>query len=362
MEMAAPEYWKGASNHRWTSERAWAWYRAKPWLVGANFVPSSAINQLEMWQAETFNPAQIERELGWLAAIGMNSMRVFLHDLLWQQDAPGFLARLEQYLDISHRHKIGTMFVLFDSVWHPFPHVGRQPEPQPGVHNSGWVQGPGVAVLRNPGEWNRLEDYVSGVMARFRDDERIDLWDIWNEPDNANVFSYGPRDITANKGEVVLPLLSRAFTWARKINPTQPLTSGIWRLDQFDPEAKKDALPEFQLQASDVISFHIYEPLPKVREIVGELKKHERPVLCSEYMARAPGNTFQNILPFFKAENVAAYNWGAVAGRSQTNYPWDSWQNPYPGEPPLWQHDIFRPDGSPYDPSETKLIQSLCRA
>jgi hypothetical protein len=351
-----------ASNLRWSSERAHAWYRTKPWLVGANFLPSGACNQLEMWQEKTFDPEQIDRELGWLAKLGMNTARVFLHDLLWEQDAPGFLSRLEKYLEISHRHQIGTMFVLFDSVWHPFPRPGPQREPEPGVHNSGWVQSPGVAVLRDEKQWSRLEDYVCGILSRFRDDERVHLWDIWNEPDNANVFSYGPRDISTNKGDIVLPLLSHAFTWARGVSPSQPLTSGIWRMDQFDGVTKKDESPKFQLAASDVISFHIYEPLAKTREVVEELKKLERPILCTEYMARQLGNTFQEILPYFKAENIAAYHWGAVAGRSQTNYPWDSWQKPYLAEPPQWQHDLLRTDGSAYDPAETELIRSLTHA
>jgi hypothetical protein len=351
-----------AAQGRWSAEQAWAWDKAKGWRVGCNFVPSSAINQLEMWQAETFNPAQIDRELGWLAHLGMNSARVFLHDLLWLQDPKGFLSRLEQYLEISHRHKIGTMFVFFDSVWHPFPRLGRQPDPEPGVHNSGWVQSPGVAVLRNEKEWSRLEDYVSAILSHFRNDERIDLWDIWNEPDNPNILSYGPRDLEpAKKGDVVLPLLTKAFAWARRINPSQPLTSGIWRMDQFKPDTKKDDLPQFQLLASDVISFHIYETLASTRAIVEELKKLGRPILCTEYLARAPGNTFQQILPYFHEQKVAAYNWGAVSGKSQTIYPWDSWQGPYATEP-LWQHDIFRPDGTPYDPAETALIQSLLRS
>ncbi len=351
-----------ASSQRWTPERARNWYQAKPWLVGANFIPSGAGNQLEMWQAKTFNPEQIDRELGWLANLGMNTARVFLHDLLWEEDSPGFLSRLEHYLEIAYRHKIGTTLVLFDSVWHPFPRLGPQPEPEPGVHNSSWVQSPGIAVLRDEKLWGRLEDYVSGIISHFRDDERVHLWDIWNEPDNANLFSYGPRDISTNKGDVALPLLSQAFTWARRISPSQPLTSGVWRMDQFDKETKKDDLPKFQLAASDVISFHIYEPLTKTREIVEELKKLQRPLLCTEYLARQMGNTFQAILPYFKAENIAAYNWGAVAGRSQTNYPWDSWQKPYPSQPPLWQHDLLRPDGSDYDPEETALIKSLSHA
>jgi hypothetical protein len=345
---------------RWSPERAWTWYRSKPWLLGCNFIPSSAVNQLEMWQADTFDPDQINRELGWLASLGMNSARVFLHDLLWVQDAAGFESRLEEYLDISHRHKIGTMFVFFDSVWHPFPRLGKQPDPEPGVHNSGWVQSPGVAALRNPKDWGRLEDYVCAILQRFSRDERIDLWDIWNEPDNMNLFSYGPRDIQ-KKGQVVLPLLSKAFAWARHSNPTQPITSAIWRMDQFDKGTSKDDLPQFQLQASDIISFHIYEPLEKTRGIVGELQKLSRPLVCSEYLARGPGNTFQQILPYFKSQGIGAYNWGAVAGKTQTNYPWDSWQNPYQTEPSLWQHDIFRRDGSPYDREETDLIKSLSR-
>jgi hypothetical protein len=348
------------SLHRWTPERAWAWYNAKSWLLGCNFVPSSAINQLEMWQSDTFNPGQIDHELALLANLGMTSMRVFLHDLLWVQNQKGFLSRIEQYLEISHRLKIGTMFVFFDSVWHPFPRLGKQPEPEPGVHNSGWVQSPGVAVLRNEKEWDRLEDYVSAVIEHFKNDERIDLWDIWNEPENTNFFSYAPRDIEqAKKSAVVLPLLTKAFSWARRVNPSQPLTSGVWRMDQFKEGVTPDAMSQFQLDASDIISFHGYESLANTQPVVQKLQKLGRPLLCSEYLARGPGNTFQQILPYFHQEKIGAYNWGGVSGKSQTIFPWDSWQNPYTPEPPLWQHDIFRPDGSAYDPTETALIQSL---
>src|SRR5512133_1841758 len=128
----------------WPVEQAWEWYRQQPWLVGCNFIPSTAINQLEMWQADSFDMKTIDRELGWAAAIGFNSMRVFLHDLVWQADAEGFKQRIKQYLAVAERHGILTMFVFFDDCWNTDPHLGRQPEPIPGVHNSGWVQSPGV--------------------------------------------------------------------------------------------------------------------------------------------------------------------------------------------------------------------------
>ena len=361
--MNATQLIEKASKERWDVKRAWAWYDSLDWLVGCNFIPSSAINQLEMWQAETFNPQEIDRELGWLADLCMNSMRVFLHDLLWVQDAKGFLARAEQFLDIAHKHKIGIMFVFFDSVWNPFPYLGKQRDPEPGVHNSFWVQSPGRPVLENKKEWSRLEDYLRGFVGHFRNDTRVQIWDIWNEPDNDNDNTYGPRDLKYDeKIKLVFPLMAKAFEWVRAAQPSQPLTTGVWlgRGRDWKDDEKLPLLHKFQLHASDVISFHRYDTLEVTKETVELLKEdHDRPRLCTEYLARRAGSTFQAILPYFRQEKVAAYNWGAVSGKTQTIYHWDSWQNPYRAEPVPWHHDIFRTDGSPYDPQETDLIQSL---
>src|SRR3954454_1767268 len=129
-----------AATRQWSVEQAEEWYEKQPWLVGCNFGPSTAINQLEMWQADTFDLKTIDRELGLAEGLGFTSIRVFLHHLLWEQDQEGFQKRMERFLDIADRHKIGVMFVLFDSVWDPHPKLGKQREPQPGLHNSGWVQ------------------------------------------------------------------------------------------------------------------------------------------------------------------------------------------------------------------------------
>ncbi|MFA4944991.1 MAG: 1,4-beta-xylanase [Lentisphaeria bacterium] len=345
-----------AKSDRWSAERANAWYDAQPWLLGCNFIPSCAINQLEMWQPETFAPAVLDRELGWAAELGMNSVRVFLHDLLWTQDAPGFLDRLDQFLAIADKHGIGAMLVFFDSCWHPFPRLGRQPEPEPGVHNSGWVQSPGLAVIRDPARFAALEPYITGVVSRFRADRRVQVWDLWNEPENPNANSYAPRDLGERKAAVVRPLLEHVFAWARAARPTQPLTSCVWNGDFSMPLSP---LATMQTQLSDVISYHSYDALPALRIRTEQLRQFNRPLLCTEYLSRPTGSTFHAVLPYLKAERIAAYNWGLVAGKTQTNFPWDSWQNPSPPEPPLWFHDIFRADGTPYLPVEIQFLKSL---
>lgn len=343
---------------RWTVERAQAWERETGWLVGANYAPASAINQLEMWQAETWDPRRIDQELGWARGLGMNTMRVFLHDLPYRQDPRGFLRRVDEFLVIADRHGIRPMLVLFDAVWDPFPRAGQQRQPVPGLHNSGWVQSPGAEILRDSTRYEAmLKPYVQGVIGRFANDRRVIAWDLFNEPDNGNGGSYGAFE-PDNKGELAFALLRRAFAWAREVNPTQPLTAAPWKGDWADP-SQTAPITTFMLQNSDVISFHSYDPLVPLQRLVASLQRYGRPVLCTEYMARPRGSTFLSILPYFKEQGVDAYNWGFVSGKSQTIYPWDSWENAYPAEPPVWFHDIFRTDGTPYRQEEVELIRSL---
>ncbi|HEX2090925.1 MAG TPA: hypothetical protein VHG28_00930, partial [Longimicrobiaceae bacterium] len=296
------------SSGRWSQERAAAWAREAGWLVGANFAPSTAINQLEMWQAETWDPRTIDRELGWAEGLGMNTMRVFLHDVAYERDPRGFLERVDEFLRIAERHRIRPMFVLFDAVWDPFPRPGRQRQPTPGLHNSGWVQSPSLEVLRDTARHAELEGYVKGVIGRFRDDRRVLAWDLYNEPDNRNPGSYGAFE-PVNKGELALALLRRTFAWARSVSPTQPLTAGPWKGDWVD-SSQTLPITTFMLENSDVITFHSYDPLPGVQRAVAALKQHAggRPVICTEYMARPRGSTFQSILPFFRHQEVGAYN------------------------------------------------------
>jgi hypothetical protein len=343
---------------RWSEADANAWYARQPWLVGANFVPSTAINELEMWQADTFDAPTIDRELGWAEGIGMNTMRVFLHNLLWEQDPAGFKKRMDTFLAIAAKHHIKPVFVLFDSCWDPNPKLGPQHPPIPGVHNSGWVQAPGNDILRDPTQYPRLEKYVKGVVGAFANDDRVLAWDLWNEPDNGNDSSYGKKE-GQTKEQLVRALLPQVFAWARSEHPRQPLTSGIWQGDWSSLE-KMSAMSQVQIEQSDVISFHNYGWPEDFEAHVKMLEQFHRPLICTEYMARGAGSTFDTVLPIAKAHHVAAINWGLVVGKSQTNLPWDSWQRPYVNiKPTVWFHDVFYADGRPYRQHEADLIRQL---
>ena len=344
---------------RWSEAMASAWYAKQPWLVGSNFIPASAINELEMWQAASFDPQEIDKELGWAENLGMNTMRVFLHDLLWQQDAPGFKQRIDAFLSIASRHHIKPIFVLFDSCWDPVPKLGPQHPPIPGIHNSGWVQSPGSAALQDATQYPRLKTYVQGVVGAFASDDRILAWDLWNEPNDPSDGPYGRLE-PKNKRELEQLLLPQVFEWARSASPTQPLTSGLWEGDDWSSPEKASKLERIQLEQSDVISFHNYSWPEDFEKHVQWLEQYHRPIICTEFMARSVGSTFDTILPVAKKHHVAAINWGLVAGKTQTYFPWDSWERPYIQQPPaVWFHEVFYTDGRPYREQEAKIIRDL---
>src|SRR3984957_11796614 len=349
-----------AADEPWSSARASVWYSQQPWLAGSNYITSTAINELEMWQADTFDLPTIDRELGWAQGLGMNTMRVFLHNLLWQQDSQGFLHRMDEFLEVADKHHIRIMFVLLDSVWDPRPQLGKQRAAKPHVHNSGWVQAPGADLLKDESRWNgELKPYIVGVLTHFRDDKRVLIWDLMNEPDNDN-SSYTSTELP-DKSVRALKLLREEWKWARGVNPSQPLTSGVWK-GKWTSDLTLSEMEDFQLKNSDVITFHSYDRPAVTQARIDSLRRYQRPVICTEYMARPLGSTFASILPLLKKEKVGAYNWGFVNGKSQTIYPWDSWEKSYNAEPAVWFHDIFRQDGAPYDQKEVELIRHLSGA
>jgi len=347
-----------AQAQRWTEQKANSWYEQQPWLVGSNYLPADAINELEMWQEQTFDLPQIEKELGWAEGLGMNTMRVFLHDLPWQQDSAGFRKRIDAFLSAAAQHHIRPIFVLFDSVWDPHPKLGPQRPPIPGVHNSGWVQSPGADALMDSSQYPRLRAYVQGVVGAFANDPRILAWDVWNEPSNTNGKPWSLQE-PKNKRELVLALLPQVFEWARSARPIQPLTSGVWDGDWSSLE-KLSPISRVQIEQSDVISFHHYGWPEEFEQRIKWLDVYHRPLICTEYMARSVGSTFDTILPIAKQHHVAAINWGFVQGKSQTYYPWDSWERPYVlAEPPIWFHDVLHPDGRPYRQREAQILRQL---
>ncbi len=353
-----------SSNETWSEEKANAWYAEQPWLVGANFSPSNAINQLEMWQSDTWSPELIDKELGWAAELGMNTMRVYLHDIPYWTDKEGFKSKIDEFLAICQKHGIRPMIVIFDSVWYPYPESGKQPEPRKGIHNSGWVQSPGADFLKDESKWPQLKEYVVDLVSSFKDDKRILAWDIVNEPDNDNASSYGvngTQEELPNKKEIGVKLVKAAFGWAREANPSQPITSAPWYGDWSSNDNMND-MNSWLFTHSDIITFHNYDTPEDFQQRVEFLKQFNKPMICTEYMARPKESTFQNILPIAKENKVGVINWGFVAGKSNTIYPWDSWQQAYDDEPPVWFHDIFREDGTPYRPEEVALIKEMTGA
>lgn len=356
LSLAGPAY----ARDQWSKAEANSWYAKQPWLVGSNYTPANAINQLEMWQPETFDPATIDKELGWAEGIGMNTMRVFLHNQLWEDDAAGLKRRIDQFLTIAARHKIRPLFVLFDSCWNPDPKSGPQHPPIPGVHNSGWVQAPGNARLKDASQYGKLEGYVKDVIGSFANDPRVLGWDLWNEPNNVGGGNYMS---SKEKDRYVAALLPRVFAWARSVDPTQPITSAVWKGDHWDDLNKVDAIERTQLTESDVISFHDYSWPETFERRAKQMVAYGRPVFCTEFMARGNGSTFDGSLPIGKKYNIAMYNWGFVDGKTQTRLPWDSWKKPYTqDEPPIWFHEVLRADGTPYRKAETDLIRRLAAA
>ncbi len=337
---------------RWSETEAKAWYAQQPWVMGCNFTPSTTINQLEMWQAATFDINAIRAELALAADAGMNAVRIYLHDLLWAEDSQGFLNRIDKVLAVAEGYGIRVMLVLFDSCWHPDPELGPQPTPKPGVHHSGWVPSPDIPALRDPAQRPRLEAYIKGVVNRFRNDRRVLAWDIWNEPENGPEVSLCDAGELGAKADLVLPLLVDAFGWARSMRPVQPLTSAIWLSDWSSPDLLTP-LQQAQTGLSDVISFHTCGTAGDFAQRIAWLSVFGRPMWCTAFMARPAGSTFEAILAVAKQKHVGAFCWGLLHGKTQAHLPWAAWDDPHlAGLKDKWFHDIFDVGGVLFDDTE----------
>lgn len=318
-----------AADARWSAERAWQWYRKVGAISGCNYLPRTATNTTEMWQKETFDPKTIGQELAWAKSVGMNSLRVFVQYLVWEDDPNGLKQRMDEFLRIADSHGIKTMWVLFDDCAFGYPakhepYLGPQGDPKPGEYAPFWTPSPGVKrVADRKKAWPKLREYVMDLVGTYRDDKRVLAWDIYNEAQGKN-----------------RPLIESAFGWARRASPSQPLIT-CWHAHDL----------------ADVISFHCYGSPAKMKDMIAKHKTHGRPVLCTEWLLRRNGNTVADILPVLEKEDVGWFIWGLVTGRTQTCMHWSS----KPGDPipDNWQHDIFHADGKPYRPEEIKLFRKV---
>ncbi|MEM1296752.1 MAG: family 43 glycosylhydrolase, partial [Verrucomicrobiota bacterium] len=363
---------------RWTKKKINQWYDELPWLVGANYYPATAINQIEMWQASTFDPETIDKELKLAASIGMNTMRVYLHDLVWEDDAEGLYERMDQFLTICEKHKIRPFFVFFDDCHYPTPKLGPQPLPVRAFHNSGWRNSPSRDLAKRfaegkatPEEINRLKGYVQETIRRFANDERVLMWELYNEPGRGRGEGEdmtGKKGTKSSMGDLSNKLVHESWVWAREINPSQPITS-------TSKGSVGDGNIAINRNNSDLHSIHSYQGGERLEKFILEYQADGRPVMVTEWLARGNDSTVEDCLPVMKKHKVGAVNWGFVSGKSGTIWPWQSRKDrdpieerekgvvikpgePYP-EPEVWHHDLFRIDGTPFDPKEIELFKKL---
>lgn len=349
---------------QWTLAQAQAWGEANAWLCGFNFLPSTAVNFLEMWRADTFDPPTIARELGWAAEIGFNALRTNLHYLDWKHDPRALVSRVDRFLDIAAEHGLAAMLCLFDDCefsgeaaqW------GAQQGPRPGVHNGRAIGSPGRHLVGERELWPSLRDYVQGVVGAFGRDARVAVWDLYNEPGNRMILEDGrQREHDPTLEDNSDALMRAAFAWARETSPAQPLTVAAWRLGRAGEAAYSHRTDLAALALSDVISFHAYCPLGRLREVVGDLRGFGRPMFCTEWMARGVDSRILDQLPFLREHGIGAFQWGLVRGRTQTHLPWPGvgieMVMRESGEPE-WFHDILSEDGSPHCHIEVETIRT----
>jgi len=336
----AREAKRPATGQRWSKAKAWAWYGKLAPIRGFNYLPRTAVNSTEMWQAETFDAKTIDQELGWAHEAGYNNIRVFLQYVVWKAEPKKFKKRLDRFLAIAAKNKISVMLMPFcDCAFAgKEPYLGKQNDPVPGVHNSQWVPSPGLARVTDRTVWPDLERYIKDIVGTFANDKRVLIWDLYNEPGNSNL------------GEKSLPLVEEAFKWARAANPSQPLTVAAWT-------SFEGRMSQRLMELSDIVSFHGYGNAQSVEATIRICQKLDRPIICSEWLRRQVGNTFEAILPLFAKHKVGWQHWGLVAGRTQTYLHWGSKEGS--AMPKIWQHDVFTADGTPYDPNEIEMVRAF---
>lgn len=330
------------TNFRWTEAKAQSWYDSLPWIKGFNYVPSYAGNTTEWWETP-LDTAVIGRELGWARDLHYTSTRVFLQYIVWKKDPAAFKRNFSLFLELASSRRISVMPVLFDdcAFGRPVqvdPYLGKQRDIIPGMILSNWTPSPGVKLGTNLSEAESLRRYVHDMLKTYGNDKRILLWDLFNEP--------------MNEAKVGTPdFLVRLFAWAREAGPVQPLSVAVW----FN--APDDPLNVVMIAYSDIITYHLYANRDDMASRISQLKKQNRPLICTEWMARPAGSSYEKELPLFQSEKVGAYQWGLVNGRTQCQFPW--WNKPGGGVDSTfgWFHDILHTDGTPYRQEEIDVIK-----
>ncbi|WEM44005.1 cellulase family glycosylhydrolase [Photobacterium sp. DA100] len=350
---------------QWSNEKAWQWHKGQGWLRGFNYLPRTAVNWTEMWQAESFDLEVIEQELVWSVEAGYNTLRTNLPFIVWQADRDGLHQRLDAFLSVCQRLNIKVMMTLMDDCGFSgdHPYLGQQKVPVPDLHNSQAAASPGRNIVMDPGQWGRVEAYVRDIVSTYQSDSRITIWDLYNEPTNRMIFTLeGELAFDEEMEACSHQLMEKAFEWARDCDPVQPLTVGAWHA----PSILDRSLPMYEhptdrraMELSDIITFHAYLPLDLFGKAVEIVSAYDRPMMCTEWLARHADSNLHEQLPVFHEKQIGCYQWGLVKGKTQTHLPWPEIKRADINYQSRWFHDLLHEDGTPYDQSEVDLIQKL---
>lgn len=352
---------------RWTTEQINEWYQSKPWLVGPNFLPSTAVNWNELWMRETFDFPTIEKELSLAHQYGLNTLRTNLPFIVWMFDRDGLIERIDQFLAVCAKNKIYPMLTLMDDCGFSgdHPSIGLQKQPKEGVHNSQGAASPGRNIVTCKSYWHWVEKYIKDVVSTFANDDRVLIWDVYNEPTNDGIFGPNAQFLHYDGPlyECAYELCKQAHDWVRQCDPIQPITFGAWfkmkTYNNYDLKLFDSTIDQLCFELSDIISFHAYSPANVIEESLEFLKQFNRPILCTEWLARHAQSTVAEILPIFQKNRVGCYNWGLVNGKTQTHLPWPIIMQDNPDYAKQWFHDLFKNDGTPYSQEEMDLFKKL---
>ena len=323
----------------WSPERAWVWYKSKPWIVGWNYTPTTCVNATEWWQDEKkVTDSIIHRELRLGELLGYNSIVVYMQYLVWLKDSVYYKDRFSKFLAIADAHHFTVTPVFFDDVNFICSadncgnsHLGDQGEPNPSLLMSQWAASPGPTYVLDVNNRPMFKRYVQDFIRTFGQDKRILMWNLYNEPSNSGM------------GGRTLPLVELVFQWVREIGASQPLTVSEW-------SGGSNGWP---YNLSDICSTHGYMNNGGLSGRINDLRASQRPIICTEWLARGnPGTNILIDLPLFKRLGVGAIQWSLINGRMHCERSWtsyNSYNNP-------WFHDVLYNDGKPYKAEEVDAI------
>ena len=353
---------------RWTKEQIWEWYDARPWFRGCNYMSADCANRIDQWQSlgweERF--ATTEEELRLMQETGFNTVRLIIEYVVWKEEHDFFLEHFDRYLSLCAKYGISCMITLANDCMPPKTELWKKPYIGEQTYDWGYHGGKkhsqhstmhtGPAPHFYLDDDDTREDYfkmVREIVTLHKDDTRICVWDVYNEPGNSR------------RKDVTLPNIKKLFEIVRECDPSQPLTAGVFHI-KGDENEPLEPSEQFAIENSDIISYHFYRDYNEHVRIIKRLKKEGRPMMNTEWLGRCLGNDVFSLFPLFYLEKIGCYNWGFVAGKYQTYEPWEGtwqrWANGTEGEVDFtkWFHDLYRPNHRPYDPKEIALIKHFC--